>query len=138
MATLPSTSRGFQDRRLRSMTSFNILNRSNSSLVSVKNSCWTRKYVCTDCGRSYTLKASLTRHKQFECNAQTLKGSSELGDRKPKEHVCGKCKRSYTFLTSLWRHQRYECGVEPRFICPVCRTKFAQKSNLDRHVRTRH
>lgn len=117
------------------MTSFNVLNRSTL----VKNTCWTsRKYVCTDCGRSYTLKASLTRHKQFECNVQILKSSSEEADRNQKEHICGKCKRSYTFLTSLWRHQRYECGVEPRFICPVCRTKFAQKSNLDRHVRTRH
>ena len=105
----------------------------------MKNPCWTsRKYVCSDCGKSYTLKASLTRHKQYECNGQILRRRSELEDDKPKEHVCGKCKRSYTFLTSLWRHQRYECGVEPKFSCPVCRAKFAQKSNLDRHVRTRH
>lgn len=114
---------------------------SGSSYEYMKSSNWnSRKYLCSDCGRTFTLKASLMRHKEFECNERLLKNNVELGDDQDpkKKHVCNTCKRSYAFFTSLWRHQRYECGVEKKFACPVCRAKFAQKSNLDRHVRTRH
>ena len=107
----------------------------------MKNCSWNpRKYLCSNCGRIFTLKASLVRHK-FECNKRIInKNNVELGDdKRPKaQYVCPKCKRSYTFFTSLWRHQRYECGVEPKFTCPICRVRFAQKSNLNRHVRSRH
>lgn len=140
MPTLPSTSRDFQIRRLRSMTESG-----GYSSEYVRNSHWSaRKYICPDCGETFTLKATLMRHKEFECNDHSyhqnlLKPKIEYDEKKPKKkHTCSQCKRTYSFFTSLWRHQKYECGCERKFACPVCRAKFAQKSNLDRHVRTRH
>ncbi|KAG7205731.1 hypothetical protein KM043_007680 [Ampulex compressa] len=110
-----------------------------------KNRGWgPRNYLCTDCSKTFSLKASLTRHRIFECNKQALTSekivSGTVGDRKKpkKKYACPKCNRAYAFFTSLWRHQHYECGVEPKFTCPICRVRFSQKSNLDRHVRTRH
>ncbi|KAK2584897.1 hypothetical protein KPH14_002493 [Odynerus spinipes] len=72
--------------------------------------------------------------------ASSHKSTSGIIERRrsTKRHACPKCNRSYAFFTSLWRHQHYECGIEPQFICPICKVKFAQKSNLDRHVRTKH
>ena len=53
-------------------------------------------------------------------------------------YVCPDCEKTYTFSTSLWRHRHYECGVDPRFCCTECDAKFAQKSNLTRHMKARH
>lgn len=156
----------------------------------------TRKYICIDCQKIFTLKTSLVRHKTYECNNKEQRdhqSSSSSGNqrhnnafqgssndhstntivtntdttttmtttmttsssssssmnkiistniverrRSTSRHACPKCNKSYAFFTSLWRHQHYECGIEPQFMCPICRAKFAQKSNLDRHVRTKH
>lgn len=130
------------------MSSFDALSlASGASPDGMRNSPWSaRRYICPDCGETFTLKASLLRHKEFECNDHNhhtlIKPKLEKIEfdekRMKKKHVCSKCKRTYAFFTSLWRHQKYECGCERKFACPVCRAKFAQKSNLDRHVRTRH
>lgn len=132
--TLPSTSRiAMYTRRLRSMTT------ESSGCGSGP-----RKYLCNDCSRTFALKASLLRHKAFECNKgrQPYERQSqedyEKSRKTKKKHVCVRCSRVYTFFTSLWRHQKYECGVEPKFVCPICKGRFAQKSNLDRHVRSKH
>ncbi|XP_011160470.1 longitudinals lacking protein, isoforms N/O/W/X/Y isoform X17 [Solenopsis invicta] len=133
--TLPSTSRiALYTRRLRSMSS----NQGNM----IAGGSGPRKYLCNDCSRTFALKASLLRHKAYECNKgrQPYERQAEEYDRrKPKKkHVCVRCNRVYAFFTSLWRHQKYECGVEPKFVCPICKGRFAQKSNLDRHVRSKH
>nr|XP_012225957.1 PREDICTED: zinc finger protein 514-like [Linepithema humile] len=92
-----------------------------------------RKYLCSDCGRTFALKASLLRHKALECNKGRQpyeRQSQETNyERKKtrKNHVCSRCNRVYVFFTSLWRHQKYECGVEPKFTCPICKCRFAQK-----------
>lgn len=136
--TLPSTSRiAMYTRRLRSMSS------NEDGMIG----CGTgpRKYLCNDCSRTFALKASLLRHKAFECNKGRQpyeRQSQDEYDRsrksKKKQHICSRCNRVYAFFTSLWRHQKYECGVEPKFVCPICKGRFAQKSNLDRHVRSKH
>lgn len=132
--TLPSTSRiAMYTRRLRSMTT-------------ESGGCGSgpRKYLCGDCSRTFALKASLLRHKAFECNKgrqpyeRQSQDDYEKSKKIKKKHICIRCNRVYTFFTSLWRHQKYECGVEPKFICPICKGRFAQKSNLDRHVRSKH
>lgn len=143
-------------RRLRSMSE-----RDDDS----KGKTWApRKYFCMDCGSAFSFKASLVRHRFFECDRKP--NTTEKHNEKPKlevhdiecelsiekmefeeedsekgqrkKHICPKCNRAYSFFTSLWRHQNYECGVEPKFTCPVCFARFAQKGNLDRHVRSRH
>ncbi|XP_043510920.1 zinc finger protein 761-like, partial [Frieseomelitta varia] len=98
-----------------------------------------RKYLCTDCNRCFALMASLKRHRSFECNLlSTVMGKAEQERRRKKKHTCPNCSRSYQLCTSLWRHRNYECGVEPKFSCPICKIKFSQKTNLNRHVRTKH
>ncbi|CAK9802910.1 Zinc finger protein 169 [Anthophora quadrimaculata] len=136
--TLPSTSRVITyTRHLRSM---------NEQGNKVRR--WgPRKYLCTDCDRTFALMASLTRHRIFECNKQTIatgrvvqeqQSPSTERKRRKKKYVCSNCNRVYALFTSLWRHTNYECGVEPKFVCPICKSKFSQKSNLDRHIRTKH
>ncbi|XP_015178592.1 PREDICTED: zinc finger protein interacting with ribonucleoprotein K-like [Polistes dominula] len=171
--TLPTSSRVamYTTRCLRSMTMTDDHERTTGVWGS-------RKYICNDCQTTFTLKASLVRHKTFECNNKqqnyhrqgttnnqkviisnqscttTLTGVSiktttiatapSMADilvgkkRSTSRHVCSKCHKSYAFFTSLWRHQNYECGIEPQFNCPICAAKFAQKSNLDRHVKHKH
>ncbi|KAG5331136.1 ZG57 protein, partial [Acromyrmex charruanus] len=126
--TLPSTSRiAMYTRRLRSMSS------SQGIIIGGKGP---RKYLCNDCSRTFALKASLLRHKAYECNKdrQSQDEYDNKARKSKKKHVCIRCNRVYAFFTSLWRHQKYECGVEPKFICPICKGRFAQKSNLDRLV----
>jgi len=130
--TLPSTSRiAMYTRRLRSMSS------SQGIIIGGKGP---RKYLCNDCSRTFALKASLLRHKAYECNKdrQSQDEYDNKARKSKKKHVCIRCNRVYAFFTSLWRHQKYECGVEPKFVCPICKGRFAQKSNLDRHVRSKH
>ncbi|XP_031774301.1 longitudinals lacking protein, isoforms N/O/W/X/Y isoform X11 [Apis florea] len=137
--TLPPTSR-IVTRHLRSMTF-------KDDQGKIGNRCGPRKYLCTDCNRNFALMASLKRHRTFECNRRLLvpersSNARESADqekrRRKKKHVCPDCNRVYAVFTSLWRHRNYECGVEPRFTCPICKFRFSQKSNLDRHVRTKH
>ncbi|XP_012166852.1 longitudinals lacking protein, isoforms N/O/W/X/Y isoform X1 [Bombus terrestris] len=104
-----------------------------------------RKYLCTDCNRKFALMASLKRHRTFECNKRTAMSEKNVREklneqerRRKKKHSCSNCNRSYKLFTSLWRHQNYECGVEPKFSCPICKSRFSQKANLERHVRTKH
>ncbi|CAD6201855.1 GSCOCG00002816001-RA-CDS [Cotesia congregata] len=101
-----------------------------------------RKYLCRDCGDTFTLKASLTRHQALECRDQMLaKKAMKPGDQPPKKkkkHTCKRCGRIYAFYTSLWRHLHYECGMEPKFSCEACPLRFAQKSNLERHFKNMH
>ncbi|CAL7939894.1 unnamed protein product [Xylocopa violacea] len=135
--TLPSTSRSVTyTRHLRSMTLKNEQGKVHR---------WgPRKYLCTDCNRNFALMASLTRHRIFECNKQSAaterNGQEATIERKrrKKRYVCTDCNRVYAVFTSLWRHRNYECGIEPKFTCPICTFKFSQKSNLDRHLRTKH
>ncbi|XP_060814412.1 longitudinals lacking protein, isoforms A/B/D/L-like isoform X4 [Bombus pascuorum] len=104
-----------------------------------------RKYLCIDCNRKFAFIASLKRHRSFECNKRTTMGEKNVRERlleqerrRKKKHTCPDCNRSYKLFTSLWRHQNYECGVEPKFTCLICKNRFSQKANLERHVRTKH
>lgn len=102
-----------------------------------------RKYLCIDCNRNFALMASLTRHRIFECDKQPQSAEKTVQEgqaerRRKKKYGCPDCNRVYAVFTSLWRHRNYECGVEPKFTCPICKSRFTQKSNLDRHIRTKH
>ncbi|XP_011500728.1 PREDICTED: zinc finger protein 169-like [Ceratosolen solmsi marchali] len=170
IATISTTSKEMNaQRRLRSG-------------VSILKSNWIpRKYFCPDCRRIFDIRASLVRHRMYECEGTnepakrenkrkpvTMVRTSRRSNTKISKHQqqhqhqqerhqqqeqqefqhhhyqtsisttnskskrlyqCSDCDRGYTFLTSLWRHQKYECGVEPRFACSICKTKFSQKGS---------
>lgn len=138
VATLPSTSRVVAyTRHLRSMSSKDDQGSAHR---------WgPRKYLCADCNRTFALMASLTRHRMFECSKQSQTSEKSVQESatdpkksKKKKYGCPDCNRVYAAFTSLWRHRNYECGIEPRFTCTICKTRFSQKTNLDRHIRTKH
>nr|XP_033333666.1 zinc finger protein 689-like [Megalopta genalis] len=134
---LPSTSRvAAYTRHLRSMTLRDRVGKVHR---------WTpRKYACTACDRNFALMASLTRHRAFECDGQPPLAAERIDQeisperKRKKKYGCPNCDRQYAVFTSLWRHRHYECGVEPKFSCPICKFKFTQKGNLDRHIRSKH
>lgn len=137
--TLPHTSMDFyQKQSLRSKQAYNALAYSTSSSYESGNYAF-KKYLCTDCGKSFSLKTSLKRHKEYICQKKKKrKTPQEDNSGENKMYVCDQCNRGYALFTSLYRHKRFECNKEPKFSCPVCHIKCKQKSNLDRHVRNRH
>lgn len=52
----------------------------------------------------------------------------------PGRHSCPRCGRQYKWKQTLLRHTKYECGVEPQFICPICRAPFHHRNVLQRHM----
>ncbi|CAG0882470.1 unnamed protein product [Cyprideis torosa] len=48
---------------------------------------------------------------------------------------CTRCPKTYRTRRSCLRHLDYECGVIPKFKCDICGKKFAQKSNVKKHMR---
>lgn len=51
------------------------------------------------------------------------------------------CGRIYSGIYKqkiLKRHLAYECGVEPRFLCHLCSSRFRHNSNLKKHLRNIH
>lgn len=52
----------------------------------------------------------------------------------PGRHSCPRCGRTYKWKQTLLRHMKYECGVEPQFVCPVCRAPFHHRNVLQRHM----
>lgn len=53
-------------------------------------------------------------------------------------HRCEQCGRSYRYRENLLRHIRVECGKEAQFHCIYCKYKTKHKTNLQRHLRSRH
>lgn len=138
--TLSPTTMGFYQKQslIRSKQIFtnNFAYSTSSSSFIESESYAFKKYLCTDCGKSFSLKTSLKRHKEI-CKKKNSQQETTIGENN-KMYVCDQCNRSYALFTSLYRHKRFECNKEPKFSCPVCHIKCKQKSNLDRHVRNRH
>lgn len=127
-----------QQRRLRS-TSFEMMNHSFLNDVQKFGG---KKYPCYDCGFSFGLRATLMRHKSFECDRRLvnkiLKPSEGMKVSSKKRYNCSKCSRSYTIFKSLWRHQHYECGIQPKYECYYCSHKTKYKDSLMKHIMSKH
>lgn len=55
------------------------------------------------------------------------------------EHFpCSNCGRRYKYLRNLKTHQQYECGVDRRFKCNICDSKFKRKQHLECHFAKMH
>lgn len=51
---------------------------------------------------------------------------------------CESCSRMYRSKFTLWRHLKYECGKEPRFVCMFCPKKAFYKTEIWKHIRSKH
>ncbi|XP_033208382.1 zinc finger protein 85-like isoform X2 [Belonocnema kinseyi] len=119
------------------------------------------EYKCEKCARSYKWRVSLWRHKKFECDVMpqfSCKFCAKLFKRKSVrnvhenrvhhnkssktlvlKHKCDKCWRSYTWLKDLTRHKNLEhAAVKPLFTCDICGRNMKEKSNLSKHITTKH
>ncbi|XP_033231771.1 zinc finger protein 569-like [Belonocnema kinseyi] len=92
----------------------------------------TPQFSCRFCGKPFTQKSHLSRH------VGVVHLKSNLQPSKPK-YNCNNCTRSYSSLGTLNRHNRLEhAAVKPQFICDFCGRKTNQKSNLVKHINSRH
>ncbi|KYQ50647.1 hypothetical protein ALC60_10286, partial [Trachymyrmex zeteki] len=63
------------------------------------------KYTCDACGKEYTWKPSLTRHKREDCDVISVHGR--------QRYICDACGKWYKH--SLMAHKRKECGKEQQY-----------------------
>ncbi|XP_014217571.1 Krueppel-related zinc finger protein 1-like [Copidosoma floridanum] len=55
-----------------------------------------------------------------------------------KRFYCNKCNQGFTLKSNCVRHERYECQQHPRFMCPYCRIRCKQTSQIYTHIRKKH
>ncbi|CAG9322370.1 unnamed protein product [Blepharisma stoltei] len=81
-------------------------------------------YCCMypGCNKNYSTKFNLRRH----VNIVHLTN---------KKHACQKCLRCFASSQNLKEHMHIHSGIKP-FVCPICRTKFRQTSQLTVHRRS--
>lgn len=82
-----------------------------------------RPYLCSFCGKGFTLDTNLRRHLMIH-----------TGER---PHKCHMCEKAFIQMTQLQDHLRVHSGETP-FVCSVCGKSFKQPSVLRLHMKHKH
>ncbi|KAJ6647300.1 Protein suppressor of hairy wing, partial [Pseudolycoriella hygida] len=96
-----------------------------------------KPYSCQVCGRDFTRKYHLDRHKKFsKCSSSSTASSAP----KNKSNLtCQVCSRVFTRIDNLREHLRGHMGQPTRrkdYQCPYCDKSFYGSSLLNIHIRT--
>ncbi|XP_033208144.1 zinc finger protein 726-like [Belonocnema kinseyi] len=99
------------------------------------------QFRCKFCDKRFKQKCHMTTH--VDQVHQKTHVDQVHQKTSPKKSVlsykCDICFRSYSWLVSLNRHKRSEhAAVKPQFICDLCGYKSNRKSNLVKHMTSRH
>ena len=81
--------------------------------------------VCSQCGKSYTVKQHLDIH-------------IKVIHLKQKEFSCGKCDKKFGRRSSLSSHLKTKHVDARRFVCEFCPKSYKEKRNLQNHVDRGH
>ena len=76
-------------------------------------------FPCPECGRVYTTKANLERHKKFHSSL--------------KPHVCEICQKRFSEAFKLKRHMKVHSESKPH-ACPNCKKGFSNAQGLKQHL----
>ncbi|XP_069509234.1 zinc finger protein 282-like isoform X2 [Ambystoma mexicanum] len=79
------------------------------------------RYTCTECGKSYSLKAEFISHLETHSAA--------------RPYACTLCDKSFLQKAHLLKHYRTHTGEKP-YVCSFCHKRFSRKDNLTGHIRT--
>ena len=88
-----------------------------------ESSALTSRFVCDTCGKGFTRKSALNRHKR------TYTGE--------KPFACKACGRTFIQNCNLKAHERTHTKEKP-YACDTCGKKFARDFSFKRHKRTQH
>ena len=83
------------------------------------------KNKCQQCGKSFTRKGDMTRHK-------------EQVHMKVKNHACDTCEQRFGLKHHLTRHKARVHMKEKKHACDICGQRFGLKHHMTRHRESVH